>query len=437
MKNKQLNQILILVVLLIIIGISNYYNYYKLNYKHWPTKPEYSFEQLSPEDQTKMLEANRKLASGGVIPEKDERRAEKKQIADGSNNYLVYAVDSSGNLVRWNKSTIKVYVSNNPYRDAMYDALSEYNKVFDGFINFVLAPANNADIIIEVVDKFDSNDISHENYMAGNTNNVFSDKNELSSSRIRLLSVKPNTKRKVSNYEIYTVLMHELGHALGIIGHSPNEKDIMYAFSTNSKGVLTHRDINTIKIMYSNNDEIIQRETAGYASKKIKEAQKYVKATPQKALSWVILGKTYYDNGRKNEALDAYKKALTLEPKNPDIYQSMAECYYNSEKYDTAIKYYRFAIENSNSTQTLAQLNNMIGMSYIKKNDDVSAYKYFQHAFGYAPNNKMYLRNLITVCVGLDKKQEAINYINSYKATGADITNDEIIQKALKWAQVR
>ncbi len=434
MKSKQLNQILILVVLLVIIGVANYYNYYKVNKKEIPLLPEYSFDALSPEEQKRLIDIDNKAANGEILtPEQVEN--DKKQIDGNNENYLIYAVDTTGKLVRWNKREINVYVANTKYKNALYDALSEYNKVFNGFFVFSLSNAGNADITIEVVDKFDSNEKSNENYMAGITNNVFSGKNELSAARIRLLSVKPFSNKKVSDYEIYTVLMHELGHALGIIGHSPNKKDVMYAFSESSKGVLTHRDINTIKMMYSNDEELIKRETIGFADKKISEAQKYVKLTSDKALGWINLGKLYYDNGKKVEALNAYKKALVLEPNNPDIYNSMAECYYFSEKYDVAIKYYNFAIEKSQSTQELAPLYNMIGMCYVKKEDLENAHRYFEQSFQYAQNNKMYLHNLLTMCVELGYKSEALRYINLYKSTGASISNDEVVQKILKWAQ--
>ena len=42
---------------------------------------------------------------------------------------------------------------------------------------------------------------------------------------------------------------HEMGHALGIGGHSPNNLDIMY-FTGNLSGQLTTPDLNTLRTCY-------------------------------------------------------------------------------------------------------------------------------------------------------------------------------------------
>jgi hypothetical protein len=45
------------------------------------------------------------------------------------------------------------------------------------------------------------------------------------------------------------VVAHELGHALGLLGHSPNKNDMMYS-QTDENSKLTQRDINTIQKLY-------------------------------------------------------------------------------------------------------------------------------------------------------------------------------------------
>lgn len=42
---------------------------------------------------------------------------------------------------------------------------------------------------------------------------------------------------------------HEMGHALGIDGHSPERSDLMYAYA-NASGIPTARDLNTVRAAY-------------------------------------------------------------------------------------------------------------------------------------------------------------------------------------------
>ena len=54
--------------------------------------------------------------------------------------------------------------------------------------------------------------------------------------------------------------MHELGHALGILGHSPNSEDVMYASTLPSENaLLSAKDASTIVALYSSaGDKFIQ-----------------------------------------------------------------------------------------------------------------------------------------------------------------------------------
>ena len=55
---------------------------------------------------------------------------------------------------------------------------------------------------------------------------------------------------KQSSNQIYYVVLHEVGHALGIKGHSKNRYDVMYPSDNTYRNALSNRDINTIKTIY-------------------------------------------------------------------------------------------------------------------------------------------------------------------------------------------
>ena len=59
--------------------------------------------------------------------------------------------------------------------------------------------------------------------------------------------------KTLSDGELEKTALHEVGHALGLEGHSSNPTDIMYyAVSSRQSGTLTGRDKNTMARLYSN-----------------------------------------------------------------------------------------------------------------------------------------------------------------------------------------
>lgn len=64
------------------------------------------------------------------------------------------------------------------------------------------------------------------------------------------------TKDPAVKYQcLQNIVTHELGHALGLLGHSPNLADIMYPV-TDEHSRLSQRDINTVKKLYDQKCDI-------------------------------------------------------------------------------------------------------------------------------------------------------------------------------------
>ena len=52
--------------------------------------------------------------------------------------------------------------------------------------------------------------------------------------------------------QLEAAILHEMGHALGLTGHSPNPRDLMYKYVTHeTRPVLSQRDRNTLRALYS------------------------------------------------------------------------------------------------------------------------------------------------------------------------------------------
>jgi predicted Zn-dependent protease len=60
------------------------------------------------------------------------------------------------------------------------------------------------------------------------------------------LQISPN----LNDSAVMSAMRHELGHALGIWGHSPTETDVMFFSQVRDKPSISARDINTLKKIY-------------------------------------------------------------------------------------------------------------------------------------------------------------------------------------------
>ena len=173
----------------------------------------------------------------------------------------------------------------------------------------------------------------------------------------------------LSTKELHNTVLHEIGHALGIMGHSNNPADLMY-MSTNQDRIeapgsknfafFTPNDISTLKLLYKllpdiTNVPISQIDTTGllyppiligddYTVKmrKLVDAQKYVKKAPNISGGYIDLGIAFAELGKIEEAKKSFNKALALaatENEKALAYYNLAVVSMSNKKYKDAIKY--------------------------------------------------------------------------------------------------
>jgi len=61
-------------------------------------------------------------------------------------------------------------------------------------------------------------------------------------------------KAGLTEGQLVTIACHEIGHALGVAGHSPDSGDIMAGIALSTTTPISQRDANTIASLYLTND---------------------------------------------------------------------------------------------------------------------------------------------------------------------------------------
>mgnify|MGYP004669499621 FL=1 len=309
-------------------------------------------------------------------------------LSNIGNNYIEQAPSDKG-IVRWSieKFPLKIALVNQSnveipeyYNNEVYRAFSQW-EVSSQILKFSSTNnANDADILV----KFENlpNDVCDGNgckYVVGFT--TPSIKNNILKKMIITLYTKDPNGNYFSDKELYNTILHEAGHALGIMGHSYSSDDLMYMATEGSNfytpyrssfQYLSSQDINTIKLLYKlvpaiTNSEKVNTKGLVYAPivlgtskeislRKLKDAQNYVKSAPDIPGGYVDLGIAYAELNKTHEAVKALQKALTLSKSDSDKY----------------ISYFNIAVVFVNSGDTKNALEYALKAQSISNNDEIN-----------------------------------------------------------------
>ena len=320
------------------------------------------------------------------------------QISIWRNNVLrkigdnyIEQVPSDKGVLRWdeNKFPLKISVKDNSGQEIPPYYLEEIAKAFEqwqassGFITFTNEEnPHSADIIVNI-EPTPADMCSEKNckYVVGFT--TPSVKGESLKNMTITLYAKDAYNNFFSDKELYNTILHEIGHALGIMGHSYSTEDLMYMATDNSSGFfapyrssfqyLSQKDLNTIKLLYKLipdicNTPINKLDIKGkiYApivlgtsdeisSRKVKEAKNYIKNAPELSGGYVDLGIAYAELHKYSSAKKAMKKALELAKSSDDKY----------------LIYYNLAVINMNSNDLEEAMSNAEKAQLISENEDI------------------------------------------------------------------
>lgn len=281
-----------------------------------------------------------------------------KQIRKWKNNVMrnigsnyIEQVPTNKKIMRWSKFPIKYSITNNSgtdvpsyYKSATVEAFTQWQNL-SGFLRF--AQTNNpeeANILIEIKKLPDN--VCQDNvckFVLGYTTPNYSGK-YLKKMNIVIYDKNPYGEF-FSEKQLFNTILHEAGHALGIMGHSYNSNDIMYMESDHENIFLEDRsyfqylsenDINTITLLYRlipdiTNSENINTDNLVYApivlgteedisNRKLTEAKNYIKNAPDLAGGYIDLAIAYSELNQTGEAIKSIEKAYSLAKTDSEKY---------------------------------------------------------------------------------------------------------------------
>ena len=320
------------------------------------------------------------------------------QITQNFGNNYIEQVPFNSKVLRWDldKLPLTVSVTNDSssqapdyYLSAIKAAFIQWQNSTDGMLRFKFIQ-NPADANIEVkIIPLDKNNCNQKDckYVVAYTSPVIKD-NLLKKMTIDFYDSN-NLSQPFTQKEVYNTALHEIGHSLGIMGHSYEKDNLMFMeqgpednaeLFRESKRFIQPADLNTLRLLYalipdtSNTPieefdvkhqfyaPIVLGSEKEMSSRKIIEAKNYIKKAPGLPNGYIDLASAYSEQDEYNSALETLNKALSLSTNDSEkfvIYYNSAVIYMNIKDWDNALKYAQMAKQvqsaGSNDTDELIQ----------------------------------------------------------------------------------
>jgi cytochrome c-type biogenesis protein CcmH/NrfG len=97
---------------------------------------------------------------------------------------------------------------------------------------------------------------------------------------------------------------------------------------------------------------------------RINVALQVVQRDPKNAAAWVQLGNDYFDTNQHQKSIDAYARALELQPNNPDVLTDQGVMYRAVGKFDEAIAVFEKAQQAAPT-----HMQSLLNMAVVYDND--------------------------------------------------------------------
>ena len=215
------------------------------------------------------------------------------------------------------------------------------------------------------------------------------------------------TMESSSPEKIRTVCLHELGHAIGLWGHSPDRRDVSFFAAT--AGRPTARDRATLLKVYATPAGAPQHDVA------ISVMKKRIEANPNQPHTYYLLGAIYVDKGDVTSAIASFKTCLDLDPNSQGAKEKLLQAYQESGRQQEAIK----MLEGMLNQEASPEGYNTAGVMYYQSGEIEKSTAAFQKAIEINPYYQTARNNLYQI----------------FREQGFTALNTKEVQKAEKYFQ--
>ncbi len=182
-----------------------------------------------------------------------------------------------------------------------------------------------------------------------------------------------------------------LKKALGIFG--PNSEELLFCrlsiYEKNGKYFKAFLILKEYILSVSYNEQLLERvyfytELAQCYKESIKLHKYITENDPYSLLGWYNLGTCYFNLERFDSAVEAYEFAMVVDPSFKMAYLDCAEAYFKVGMYEKSIQIYEEYLENFELTSEIAVC---LGAAFSKIEHHKSAFKYYLEALNLDPQN--------------------------------------------------
>jgi len=278
---------------------------------------------------------------------------------------------SDGRITRFSNIPISVYIEAPPVPDIMQHAyvgdveyaLDQWAGCSEGLLKFKIVDSEDADVRVY----WTKEPLSGEADPLGEASLVRFDSGKFYVEVYVMMQERPSVARPMHK-RLKAVLLHELGHAIGLWGHSQDHYDIMYPTSTTIQP--TRRDKNTLLKLLKSRPGLSIHETA------ISELESDISTNPDAAYLHFWLGTVYADSGEEDLAIEELLTALKLSPNLMKAAHRLGRIFQKEGMYGKAIAYYSREVDLEPSPG----LYGIIGMLHLRQEKYNEAIEYFEKA---------------------------------------------------------